>query len=320
MISIIIPVYNVEKYLNQCIESIISQTYTEWECILVNDGSKDNSGKICDSWAKKESRIYVIHQINQGVSAARNKGIKESKGEYIVFIDSDDWVEPNYLSDMLRGMFKNNNPDLVVTGNNHHITPERTISYKPNKELYSTLSNDITSDFIKNIGLFYGPTSLLYKASIIKDYKIRFPEDYSLGEDLLFNFQYLSKVKYVLFIPIANYNYRIQEFGSLSSIYRDNTFYIHYQQWKIQKEFLKNKDMWNEISQEHFYTELWGIIYNGLFNKLNPSYTYIKSILNIDELKGLKKWENKFQCSKWIKKLILYKQSILLYFFLNAKK
>ena len=101
MISVIVPVYNAAPYLDQCIESIVKQTYTDWECILINDGSTDKSGEICDKWGKFDSRFRIIHQINQGVSATRNRGIKESKGEYIVFIDSDDWVSPNYLKDMI---------------------------------------------------------------------------------------------------------------------------------------------------------------------------------------------------------------------------
>ena len=96
LISVIVPVYNVENYIAQCIESVIKQTYTKFEIILVNDGSKDNSGKICDEYALKDERIKVIHKENAGVSSARNVGIKQSKGQWITFIDSDDWVEEKY--------------------------------------------------------------------------------------------------------------------------------------------------------------------------------------------------------------------------------
>lgn len=98
-ISIIIPVYKVEKYLNRCLDSIIAQTFTDWECILIDDGSPDNSGKICDEYAKKDVRFVVIHQENAGVRAARNAGLDITKGEYITFVDSDDWVENSFLQE-----------------------------------------------------------------------------------------------------------------------------------------------------------------------------------------------------------------------------
>ena len=116
MISIIIPVYNTAQYLDQCLESVLVQSYTDWECIVVDDGSTDNSGEICDKWGKRDSRFVILHQKNQGVSAARNKGLERCKGEYICFIDSDDWVEPTYLSHLYDGMKNNEGVDMVVSG------------------------------------------------------------------------------------------------------------------------------------------------------------------------------------------------------------
>ena len=100
-VSVIIPVYNVEKYLKDCINSILNQTYSNWEMILVDDGSVDNSGDICDKFSKNDSRIHVIHQTNKGVSFARNKGIEKANGEYLIFIDSDDWIENNMFEEMI---------------------------------------------------------------------------------------------------------------------------------------------------------------------------------------------------------------------------
>ena len=94
LISIIIPVYNAERYLRQCLDSVVAQTYTNWECLLVDDGSKDGSGEICDEYAKKSSRFRVFHKENGGVSSARNTGIEESKGEWVYFCDADDYVYP----------------------------------------------------------------------------------------------------------------------------------------------------------------------------------------------------------------------------------
>lgn len=104
MISIIIPVYNVKLYLDNCIQSVIQQSYTDFECILVDDGSTDGSSEICDQWAEKDNRIIIVHQPNGGVSSARNKGLEQAKGEYICFIDSDDWVDVDYLSAMINNL------------------------------------------------------------------------------------------------------------------------------------------------------------------------------------------------------------------------
>ena len=111
-VSIVVPVYKVEKYLKRCVDSILAQTFTDYELILVDDGSPDNCPEICDELAEKHSQIYVIHQKNGGLSAARNSGIewalKNSESEWITFIDSDDWIHPQYLESMLNANLRNN--------------------------------------------------------------------------------------------------------------------------------------------------------------------------------------------------------------------
>ena len=106
LISVIVPVYNVEKYLDRCVKSILRQTYKDFELILVDDGSPDKCPSMCDEWAKKDERIHVIHQKNQGLSAARNNALKKAKGNYISFIDSDDWISDDMLEDLLKLLFK----------------------------------------------------------------------------------------------------------------------------------------------------------------------------------------------------------------------
>ena len=107
-ISIITPVYNVEKYIHRCIDSILAQTFTDFELLLIDDGSKDNSGKICDEYAKSDKRIRVFHKENGGVSSARNLGVDEAKGEYISFIDPDDWIELNMYEEIFNFVDENN--------------------------------------------------------------------------------------------------------------------------------------------------------------------------------------------------------------------
>ena len=108
LVSIVVPIYNVEEFLEQCIKSIINQTYNNLQIILVDDGSKDNSGKLCDQYAEKDNRIEVIHKSNGGLSDARNKGISKAKGKYIVFIDSDDYIESKYIELLYKAIIANN--------------------------------------------------------------------------------------------------------------------------------------------------------------------------------------------------------------------
>ncbi|WP_179019472.1 glycosyltransferase [Winogradskyella forsetii] len=126
LISIIIPVYNVEAYLDRCIKSLINQTYKNLEIILVNDGSKDNSGLICDSYARKDNRIEVYHIENGGSSIARNFGLKKSHGEYIGFVDSDDWVKPEMFEQLINFAIKNNLKVVETSSVHSHLINENT--------------------------------------------------------------------------------------------------------------------------------------------------------------------------------------------------
>lgn len=312
MISIIIPVYNVENYLRQCLQSVIEQTFTDWECIIVDDGSKDRSGVICDEFAKMDSRFAAIHQENRGVSAARNKGLQVAKGEYICFIDSDDWVSENYLSDMLKGMDEKS-VDMVVTGNVLEFSNGTIRTIKSDRLQYLEIKKDFTKVFINHIKLFYGPCSILFKHSILKRDNISFPEHLSLGEDMIFNLLYLNKINLIKLTPQANYHYRVLESNSLMTIYRDDRFFIEYNLWQIRVDFFKRNDMWNKISQDYMYRELWGILYNGVFNKQKPSVRYLKKVLGTKEIDNIKNKKNIFDTSWWIKMLILNRAYVSLY-------
>lgn len=211
-ISIIVPVYKVETYISKCIDSIIAQKYQDWELLLVDDGSPDSSGKICDRYSKTDSRIKTIHQQNSGVSSARNTGINYATGEWIVFVDSDDWIESNYLLDFFIDDLHVDS--LVIQGmvldDGKTLLP---ISF-PEKDIYGTgFSLDIKQYRI----LYYGgPCCKLYRKSIIDNNGIRFPLDYSFGEDTVFFYQYLSYVRKIHLVNKANYHYMQHEEGSLT--------------------------------------------------------------------------------------------------------
>lgn len=212
LVSIIVPVYNVEKYITQCITSILAQTYQKFELILVDDGSRDKSGEICDSFAEKDKRIHVYHNSNHGVSASRNFGIDHANGSRICFVDSDDWVDETYLSDML----KYADYDFVIQGMKQNGKESR---YKTEKILSNLQLFDIyISIALKHDALFNAPCSKLLKTEIIRENNVRFNEKISLGEDLMFNLTYMCYIKNSYIVDTCSYNYRITE-GSLTHVH-----------------------------------------------------------------------------------------------------
>ncbi|MGE6203830.1 glycosyltransferase family 2 protein [Guptibacillus hwajinpoensis] len=215
-ISIIVPIYNADKWLKRCLESLINQTHKNIEIILINDGSKDNSKEICDKYSRMDNRIKVIHKNNAGTSAARNDGLKIALGDYIQFVDSDDWLEENMCELLLENMEKNES-DLVICGlrimkNGVEIRKP----YLPNNKL--RVKEDIDNYlFLRKI--FSSPCNKLYKREYIQTY---FKENTSLGEDLIFNLEYLRKIDTTLVIEEALYNVCLDNSESLIRGYRSD--------------------------------------------------------------------------------------------------
>ena len=186
MISVIVPVYKAEKYIRECIESILSQTYEDFELILVDDGSPDTSGMICDQYAHRDSRISVIHQNNQGVSAARNTGMQKAAGEYICFVDADDTVDREYLSILQHWMPAGGLAVCEVRRGNHVTYTENSDRMTPEEAQVSALSGS----GIKG----YAPGKLL-DAGVIREHGLSFSGDLAIGEDFLFVIQYLKCIR-----------------------------------------------------------------------------------------------------------------------------
>ncbi|WP_312825293.1 glycosyltransferase family 2 protein [Epilithonimonas sp.] len=196
-ISVIIPVYNVEKYLHECLNSVLQQTFTDFEVLLINDGSTDSSGEICDEYAKKDNRIKVFHKINGGVSTARNHGIKESQGMWVCFIDSDDTVNNHYLQDFVSGV-KSNSCDFVVQGFINRLNGKQNDS---NKVI-------LKNEFVNQFHLYpLGPVCKFFSNNILKEKKVTFSVDLSYGEDTLFVLDYLIHCNLVLYLYGNNYHY-----------------------------------------------------------------------------------------------------------------
>ena len=226
LISIIVPVYKVERYLPRCIESILRQTYTNFELILVDDGTPDRSGIICDRYAEKDSRIRVIHKENGGVSTARNVGIDVAKGEWITFVDSDDWVADDYLA-ILIAPLNDKKYDLTVGGIEYRYFSVVKRNIEERSINVMDINNEQTFNIMRKTE-FSGPCFKLFSSSKIKDNNLRFPEDVAVAEDAIFVKKYLKVCNniYVTRKTIYYYN-RLNAF----SVTMNNPYFKERTEW-----------------------------------------------------------------------------------------
>jgi glycosyltransferase involved in cell wall biosynthesis len=207
LVSIIIPVYNTEKFVRRAIESVLAQTYTNIELILVNDGSLDSSGEICDEYANRNPRIKVIHQINSGVSVARNAGLDISSGEYIQFVDSDDEINRK-MTETLVNTMKEQDSDVVICGYSYtgqtkkDITSETRL-YTGNEFLFLSYIDAKISPLILS------SCNMIFKNYLLREYRLRFNSSYAMGEDGLFTLEYIMNSKKVFVLNQIFYNYYI---------------------------------------------------------------------------------------------------------------
>lgn len=242
-VSVIVPVYNTEKYLHRCIDSILAQTFTDFELLLIDDGSKDSSGAICDEYAVKDSRVRVFHKENGGVSSARNIGLDNAQGEWIAIFDSDDWVSERMLQKMYEAVLFNN-AEIAYCDINMVFSQSQKVwkaaQYNPSKVIL--LNESIAS-------VWTSLCNLLIKRELFEVNKLRCPvdihfaEDYHLATRLMF---YANKISYV---PEPFYCYNRMNEGSALHNFTSN----HYdkERWvnKDVIEFFKNEDAYNDYAQ-----------------------------------------------------------------------
>ena len=223
MISIVVPVYKSEKTLGGCLDSLLAQTYEDIEIICVIDGSPDSCGEICDRYAEKDARVKSIKRENGGVSSARNRGIEEASGEYLMFVDSDDTVEPDYCEKMWNA-YQQTEAELVICGF-HHWYVGRDVKKVPSNPGVYTISDSTGSDkeirtkFSENFLKLYqeGFLNMPWNKLFRKELAGRFDTSLSLGEDLLFNMDYLRKCKKVAVIQETLIHYIQEEKGNTLS-------------------------------------------------------------------------------------------------------
>ncbi|MGL5648730.1 MAG: glycosyltransferase family 2 protein [Clostridium sp.] len=292
-ISVIIPVYNAEKYLKKCIESILKQTYKDIEIILINDGSFDKSREVCICYQNKNKNIKYFEHENKGCSYTRNRGIINSSGEYICFIDSDDVLEENFLEVLFLKM-NELKADLIITKikqlNNEKI--QKIINYSK-KEI--KLNDDIKK--INSI-LFNSPCNKLFKKELITKFKIFFPVETSIAEDLAFVFKYATVSKKIVFTDEVAYLYRYNP-NSITSNIKIEKIQEGFNTFSDIKNFLKEKKIYIQNKKALLFIEKKFLIKTA-YSIIGRSYK-IKNFLNI------KKEVEKFEKNLKSYDLILYK-------------
>ena len=216
LISIIIPVYNVKPFLEKCLESVINQAYKDIEIILIDDGSTDSSGIICDRYAEVDDRINVIHKKNAGVSAARNDGIDIANGEYICFVDSDDWLELDYLETIVPILI-NSKPSLLINNWVRVGTDDSIFNmFDDNKKIISLVKDEALIQLAKQDYYGWEPFASFYEANACK--RCKFDKSVAYGEDLLFKYCFIKEATgEIIYQPLAKYYYFFRESSAVNS-------------------------------------------------------------------------------------------------------
>ncbi|CZQ96528.1 nucleotide-diphospho-sugar transferases [Trichococcus palustris] len=297
-ISVIIPVYNVEEYLSECVNSVFNQTYSNLEIILVDDGSPDNCGKICDEYAKKDTRIKVVHKKNGGLGYARNTGLNIATGDYVMFLDSDDKLDTNAIKDLYDSL--NKHQADISRGNFVKWFPkERKMVHedmiKKEQSFVGEEKNIFLSKFIcgkaadsKDYEIRVGATANLYSLALLNQYGIRFESEREyLSEDIIFNLYAYYHAKKIVQVPIGLYYYRHND-NSLTTIYKDsqldgacNLYHkvrsieeelgIKDVEWRVERLFLSKI---RQVSQLFVFSD----------NTLDQKSEFMRSIVNNEDV------------------------------------
>lgn len=261
LVSVVVPIYNSERYIAECIESIIKQTYKNIEIILINDGSKDNSIKVCEKYSKEDTRINIISKDNGGVSDARNVGIEKSRGDYIIFVDSDDILERDSIEKRVENYQKDN---LIITGYDSNYPSDN--SRRTVKHVYSSVE-DISyicrSNIIEllELGSLNSPCDKIYDLKILKLNNIFFEKNISLGEDLIFNLEYIKYInKGFIFINRPLYHCMIRGNESLCKKYHENIFEVQIKKNQKIREIVESINILTSEKEK--------ILYNRYFKDL----------------------------------------------------
>lgn len=337
LVSIIIPVYNVEKYIERCIESVLNQTLNNYEVIIVDDGSIDGTASICDNYAKKYKNIFVIHKNNAGLGYARNTGIENAQGKYIVFLDGDDFIGKDHLLNLYNSI-KDNNADTCMCGYSRHQKDGTEIE---NRHIYANQTFDDDEIITKVIPKLCGKKPdktdniemsvcmAMFSCEIIKKNNLRFcSEREMISEDLIFDLDYYKYAKRISFSEDTSYRYCNNE-GTLTTKYRQDRF---------EKQVVLEQEVSKRVKELNIYNLCDQRIYNTLisiarysiklevkFSSQNGRKNCLNNIKKICEneylIEALKKYNNEGASwkNKMVNSLVKGKKRKILYFVMKIK-
>ncbi len=308
LISVIIPIYNSEKYLDKCIRSIINQTHLHLQILLINDGSTDGSLDICKQFEREDNRITVIDIPNAGVSNARNIGISKAKGAYIQFIDSDDYVDSSYIEYLYKTIQKENVQLSVCAIESLDTEGHIFDKWEVEESIlhFDKVNKDIFLELIQKF-LLFGPVNKLYKTDIVVKNGILFDRSLSYGEDLLFNFEYFKYINSIAITDKVAYKYIHDNVESLSKKRYHNKTELAKRIHFVLFDFFNRIQLTDKESLGVLYNRLFDYYYNEVFLIVNDTeftfvekYKEIRTLLKEKELTKSFKYLIKEKYASWI--------------------
>ena len=315
-VSVIIPIYNTEKYLCRCIESVLNQTFDHYEILLIDDGSTDDSASICYEYTQRHNKIKAIYANHLGVASARNLGLKLAKGKYIMFCDSDDYAEPNWIQTLYETIEKN--PDSSVLCAYSLLNIQKKSENKVTlPDVKTTTHIDISEYYyiyINNLSAFLW--NKIYRHDVIKQNHLVFRTNLLEGEDLLFNIDYLKHIKDFVFVPESMYHWVDNNVHTLSRVF--NPYYFD-----VLKEFYfprlsiisdKDKQAFYDNSFYRFYTSMEMVFDERNKASRREKIKYCNYILRSEVFIDATKHAGKEQCSNKLKFILKFKNFRLLSF------
>lgn len=295
-LSIIVPVYNAERSIEECVRGLLSQSFNDFEIILVDDGSTDRSGVLCDELATSDGRIIVSHQENNGVSSARNAGIDKASGKYLGFVDADDNIQPNMYSTMVEKAEESDTDYVIcgyteVSGNNN----KEVLFDLPDGELMdrSGVVNRLLYSIYSNESIINAPWNKIYKREIIERHQIRFP-DRRRAEDWFFNIRYLEKARSAMSINKPLYNYVRNDQSAMSKVFPEQ-YTLWKENFQIRREIADKYQLdvdWKQVDTQFVSNVIpWIIAMSGQdryyrFNTVFGDDVFIAACKNSYSLQG----------------------------------
>ncbi len=301
-VSIVVPVYKAETFLTRCVDSILSQSFTDFELILVDDGSPDNSGKICDQYAIKDERIKVLHKANGGASSARNLGIENAVGEFLMFVDADDTIEKGYLENLL----EHRSAQMVVGG--FRRTGARNDIVECKEDRLINISSDLGE--VWNVDpanfLYWYPWGKLFRLDVVMHNNICFNENLFYSEDFCFVMEYMSHIENFELVKAHDYIFKVENVArGLKYNMSAKQLMIHFEQHeKIFNSLGKKCNSSFEKVRSHIYKRLFNCFWTYLCVTKNKDHNFqIKNFFSWEYSKELMTYAF---CNKWSKRRVVF--------------